>query len=243
MLTRNENEINSFFERFKSIEVDTVLDLATGRGEFLEFLRQSLGKVTKMKGIDTHGRMLEMARESFPDAEFELMDAYKTDYPDRSIDLTSVSNSLHHFSEPELVLNEMLRITKPGGYLVVREMVGDSDQTASQMSHVLIHHFSAEIDRLLGREHRETYSEKDLTVLLDSIPVNEKEYMVFDYSVSDEDIMQNNENYIRLIDTILKPVAESSEFKQLSAKGQRIKEHIQNHGFAPARTLFYLGRK
>ncbi|MBN2828773.1 MAG: class I SAM-dependent methyltransferase [Candidatus Cloacimonetes bacterium] len=243
MQVNNENEMNLFFDKLKQLEIGTVLDIATGRGEFIDFLKQSLGKVDKIIGIDTHERMLQIAKDTFPDAELEIMDAYHLDFPDNSMDMTSISNSLHHFTDPELVIKEMIRVTKPGGYFVVREMLGDADQTESQKSHILIHHLSAEVDRMAGRVHQETYSEVGLRNLLESIPTYEREYAVYDYPVSQEEMMRNTERYSQLIDAIVKPLTEISSSKELREKAESIKEHIIKHGFAPARTLFYLGRK
>ena len=55
----------------------------------------------------------------------------------------------------------MERLVKPGGYILYNEMMKDN-LNEKQISHLLLHHFSAKIDREVGRFHDETFNRLDI---------------------------------------------------------------------------------
>ncbi|MDP8232244.1 MAG: hypothetical protein P9L91_06185, partial [Candidatus Zophobacter franzmannii] len=67
--------------------------------------------------------------------------------------------------------------------------------------------------------------------------------IVYDYPIPSEDRMKYGESYLPLVDAILKPIQDTEHFQKLQLKADKIKEHMKKHGFAPARTLYYLGTK
>ncbi len=243
MLEKNETKINAFFEDFKEVEIGKGLDIATGRGEFIAFLRNIFSNISEFTGIDTHSRILEIAKKTFSDCDFRQMNAYQLDYPDSTFELVSISNSLHHLDEPTRVLKEMYRVLDKNGLLIIREMLSDNGQTNAQKSHIMVHHLSAEVDKLLGRVHNQTFSEEEVIKLESSMKFSSYKRITFDYTMPAEQVEKSKEQYINLIDAIIKPARETEVFKALHGRGEDIKNHISIHGFAPARTHFFVGTK
>jgi demethylmenaquinone methyltransferase/2-methoxy-6-polyprenyl-1,4-benzoquinol methylase len=81
-------------------------------------------------GIDLNARYIAYARKRYGDGggrEFRALDATRLSLPAGSFDKALFANSLHHFPD-ELnrgILREIARVLRPGGRLVLVDMVGD----------------------------------------------------------------------------------------------------------------------
>ena len=79
----------------------------------------------KVEAIDFSEPMLEKARARIdsradaPEVSFTKMDAHRLEFPDRYFDHSLVSHALAVVADPECVLWEMKRVTKPGGKIVI----------------------------------------------------------------------------------------------------------------------------
>lgn len=96
------------------------LDIGCGTGEIVLRLAAEFPGLA-LTGIDLHHPHLALARErgrAFgARVEFRAGDAYTLDVPDGSYDLTLCRHMLQAVPEPRLVLAEMKRVTRPGGWL------------------------------------------------------------------------------------------------------------------------------
>lgn len=63
------------------------------------------------------------AREGRKNISFIKQDLHRLSLPDGSRDLVVISQSLHHVREPKAVLREALRLLKPGGKVIVLELM------------------------------------------------------------------------------------------------------------------------
>ncbi len=156
---RNADEAGPL-EVLRGINGGRVLDVATGAGGFVSFLIEGLPDFVEITGIDVadDGRTaFEEAFADHPDVQFEVMDARALTYSAASFDTVAISDSLHHFEDPTVVLREMLRVLRPAGHLIVAEMYRDG-QTAAQTTHVELHHWAAAINQTEGIVHRQTYA-------------------------------------------------------------------------------------
>ena len=97
-----------------------VLDVATGTGsQALAFARHGY----RVTAVDLVDEMLAVARRKRGSdlVRFERMDATELEFPDGAFDLTTISFGLHDM--PAIVrgqvLREMVRVTRPGGRIVV----------------------------------------------------------------------------------------------------------------------------
>jgi len=106
------------------------VDLGCGAGQLvMEMARKAQG--LQMTGIDLSEKMLADARQSAQRVgldnrvDFRLGNVEKIPFPDQSVDLVISTASLHHWSDPVKVLNEIDRILKPGGAYYVFDLRRD----------------------------------------------------------------------------------------------------------------------
>ena len=126
-LNRNADEEMGW--RLKSLGITpddyrskNVLDMGCGTGEYaLWYAKEGAGKVT---GIDLSDGSLAIARErkkegDFGNAEFLKMDALTCGLPDDTFDYSYSVGVLHHTGDPFRGFEHLVRVTKPGGIVVV----------------------------------------------------------------------------------------------------------------------------
>jgi demethylmenaquinone methyltransferase/2-methoxy-6-polyprenyl-1,4-benzoquinol methylase len=65
--------------------------------------------------------MLKVGKRRRPDIDFIAGDATRLPFADNSFDAVTISFGLRNVNEPKKALAEMLRVTKPGGKIVIAE--------------------------------------------------------------------------------------------------------------------------
>lgn len=104
-----------------------VLDLGTGPGQIPIKIARRLPEV-EIVGIDRSENMIRQARVRAAAAglagrvEFHTGDANRLDFPDASFDFVLCNSVLHHLERPVAVLNELARVTRPGGGVLLRDL-------------------------------------------------------------------------------------------------------------------------
>jgi demethylmenaquinone methyltransferase/2-methoxy-6-polyprenyl-1,4-benzoquinol methylase len=99
-----------------------ILDAATGTGnQALAFAERGCEVV----GIDLSHKMIEVAqsKNTYRSAGFQVGDAGAMPFSDNSFDISVISFALHDMPRPmrEDVLMEMVRVTVPGGSIVIAD--------------------------------------------------------------------------------------------------------------------------
>jgi len=118
---------------------ELVLDVACGPGAFVLAVAP---RVTFATGIDLTPEMLRQSRQfqaekQIANAVFACADADHIPFPDASFDLVSCQHAFHHITKPELVLAEMIRVTKPEGrVLILDPLAPESDAKFELYNHI-----------------------------------------------------------------------------------------------------------
>ena len=102
-----------------------ILDVGCGPGSITVGLAEwaADGHVT---GIDVGEEILQIAQETIDEAgrsniSLEQASVYELPYADSSFDLTYAHQVLQHLADPVVAVQEMVRVTRPGGHVAVRD--------------------------------------------------------------------------------------------------------------------------
>jgi ubiquinone/menaquinone biosynthesis C-methylase UbiE len=88
--------------------------------------------------VDLSPKMVEFGRElalrhDLPNLEYRLGDIEEPPLEDASVDLAFLSQALHHAGSPEKALLQAFRIVKPGGRLVVLDLLQHNFEQAREL--------------------------------------------------------------------------------------------------------------
>ena len=102
----------------------TVLDVGCGIGGASRHLAKGFGEGTSVTGITLSPKQVARATElaeqqGVRNAEFRVMNALAMDFPDNSFDLVWACESGEHMPDKKKYVEEMVRVLKPGGTLVI----------------------------------------------------------------------------------------------------------------------------
>lgn len=231
--------IEEFLQNF---DAGRVLDVATGQGNFIPFVLESRSyeEIIAIDNSKVYGKIIEK-QFSANKVRFQVADAYNLPFVDEDFDTIALSNSIHHFEFPAQLLKELTRVLKSTGRIIINEMYADN-LTPAQESHKMIHHISAERDRILGRFHADTYSKTELSKIMNSHFIQEQE-IDYNYPVADVMDQERLEHILEICDTMLEQSKADPQLQTLISKFQSAKAYIQKHGYASASSLFFVGRK
>jgi len=128
----------------------TLGDLGCGTGQMTMTLAPFVARVI---AVDGSGEMLQAARRrlrGFDNVELRRGDLESLPIDDRSLDAAVVALVLHHVPDPARVLAEAARVLKPGGRLLVVDMLPhDREEYRRQMGHVWLGFSEDQVTRWL----------------------------------------------------------------------------------------------
>ena len=112
-----------------------IADLGAGEGAISLLLARQAHSVFC---IDRSSKMVEvgsrLARDNGVDnLEYKLGDIEKVPLPDECVDLSLLSQSLHHAAHPQKAISEASRILRPGGLLVILDLKEHNFEKAREM--------------------------------------------------------------------------------------------------------------
>lgn len=99
----------------------TAVDLCTGTGKLAHELLTYVRPGGRVIGIDFSAVMLERARQREPEVEFRQGDVTQLELPAESVDAITIGFGLRNLVDREAGLQEMRRVLRPGGHLVILE--------------------------------------------------------------------------------------------------------------------------
>jgi ubiquinone/menaquinone biosynthesis C-methylase UbiE len=94
-----------------------ILEVGCGSGRFLEFLEWN--GYTKLYGIDTSSNMISITSQKTNNVRLQVGNAYKIPFETGKFDFVFSVHVLMHIDNPKKMLNEMKRVTKKDGYLMI----------------------------------------------------------------------------------------------------------------------------
>jgi len=163
-------ENSPFARRFASplawiepLEADMiVLDVACGAGHASE---QAAPYVHQVVGIDLTPALLAAGAQRIAEAGIHNVllqegDATALPFVDGSFDIVVCRSSLHHFPDPARAIAEMARVCKPGGRVVVSDMIAPSAEVRDAFD---------ELHRYIDPSHVHALLEHEVAELLETV--------------------------------------------------------------------------
>lgn len=140
----------------KKFNPDTVLDVATGTGDFaIESLKLNPSKVI---GVDISEGMLQVGRKKIEalgldsKISMQLGDSENLPFPDNSFDAVIVAFGVRNFENLDKGLAELYRVLKSGGNLVVLEFSKPTKFPMKQLYGIYFKYVLPLIGRLVSRD-------------------------------------------------------------------------------------------
>lgn len=116
-----------------------ILDVACGPGVVTAALA---GRATSVTAFDATPAMLEKARKRCAEAgldnvRFEQGDAQSMPFADGTFDVAVTRLAIHHFADPKRVIGEIFRVLRPGGTLVIADVIVSEDVGEAQLQNAI----------------------------------------------------------------------------------------------------------
>ncbi len=155
----------------KILNYKVVADLGAGEGALAQLLAQRAEQVI---AVDLSPKMVEFGQQLARDnglsnLEYRLGDIEEPPIADATLDLAILSQALHHAEHPQRAIDSAFRILKPGGRLIVLDLLQHQFEEARELY----------ADRWLG------FSECDLAQMLEKSGFTSIETIVADREASE----------------------------------------------------------
>jgi SAM-dependent methyltransferase len=233
-----------FEQALGDIQGERVLDVATGRGGFVELLADSLGGYNQIVGVDITKCMIDDAPNNVAgkNAHFVQMDARRLGFKDGSFDTVSISASLHHLADASPVLAELGRMLRPGGHLVVAEMHRDVT-TEAQLTSVRLHTWAAAVDSAAGLPHYPTLTRRQIVGLVEALDL--RNISVYDWADVDSDPL--DQDRITSLEGVLERYLSKAKGLpnrlEIEAKAQALRRRLRQVGAQSEPRIVIIGQK
>ena len=109
---------NNCWSRIDVTAAQRYLDVGCGVGAAACEIAAKYG--LDVTGIDVDPGQIAAARAAHPHLRFMVMDATKLQFHDAAFDIVATSMTTHHMPGWERAFSEMIRVLRPGGYLILQ---------------------------------------------------------------------------------------------------------------------------
>ena len=206
-------------------------------------LADGLRSVGTVVGIDPDKDSLDEARGQTDDRRISYRQLSVADLaaePER-FETVAIAYALHHVEDPASVLERLISVLVPQGVLIVNEAFSDGLSPA-QANARDIHHFKAEIDRMRGVEHRETYTAEEIRALIRSAGVSVEDECIEDLEDNDSPEERVREA-LEFLESYPPFIEGRPEYPRMIARKRDLDARITADGIESPPHLFIVARK
>ena len=154
----------------------TVLDIATGTGDFAILAAQML-KPRRLTGADISEGMMQIGRQKVKRLgldtviSFEKEDCLHLSYQDESFDAVTAAFGIRNFADLEQGLREMCRVLRPGGHLSIVELTTPVRFPMKQLFKIYSHTVLPLYGKLVSKD---PIAYRYLTATIEAFPQGER---------------------------------------------------------------------
>ncbi len=139
---------NSAIDMLKPFKPRQILDIATGTGDFSILAAKRLKSAQRIVGADISEEMMEVASRKVNQQRLERVitfrreDCMQLSFSEGTFDAVTVAYGARNFESLDQGLQEILRVLKPGGHLLLLELASPQSFPMKQLfwiySHIMI---------------------------------------------------------------------------------------------------------
>jgi len=128
--------LSLIINRIKVLPGSVVLDVGTGSGILIPFLKEAVGASGSIVALDLAEEMLKRAREKYGDERISYVRGDISDalFADNSFDEIICNSCFPHVQDKKAAAREMLRVLKPGGRVIICHTVSREEMNAMHRS-------------------------------------------------------------------------------------------------------------
>jgi len=228
---------------FSDKPVASILDVGCGTGDFIKLLDATFEGKVRITGVDPGEQWLKEARFRFPQEQIDFvrMSGEQLLFEDASFDVVTLSNALHHLENIEQTLNEMKRVLKPDGWLLINE-ISNGELSPAQENQRMLHHFKSFVDRLHGITHRPTWTPDEILeiVVQNKLEILDSFLHLKMKTVNREELFL--EDKYREMASLLEELQGRPEFEQTKDQLPLFRDRLTKHGFQTAPQLMVIAK-
>ncbi len=134
------NRLQDLIRAFEVVSGECVLDLGTGPGILIPYLRERVGKKGRLCALDLSFPMVQQAAKK-PLARRDMVlqaDAQGIPFKQDRFDRAICFAAFPHFPDPQLALQEMARVLKPGGTLIIAHLMSRAELDRHHQGHAAV---------------------------------------------------------------------------------------------------------
>jgi demethylmenaquinone methyltransferase/2-methoxy-6-polyprenyl-1,4-benzoquinol methylase len=164
-----------------------VIDVATGTGDLAIALARVVGPAGEVVACDFSEPMLARARAKAPELRFEWADALALPYASDRFDAATVGFGARNFSDLPRGIEEMVRVVRPGGRVVILEITRPTREPLASFFRAWFDRIVPALGRLAGQGAAYSYlpssvkrfpGPRELAALMDSCGLHAISYVL-----------------------------------------------------------------
>ena len=135
-LWRRTHEVQGAIKRHLDADPRSIIDLGTAEGRMLNELGRSFPDC-RCVGIEYNQKLVNMANQLFPSLDIRQGDVQKLDqFENAEFDVAVATAVIEHVTSPEIFINQVARILRPGGLLVMTAPDPFWEHVATMVGHL-----------------------------------------------------------------------------------------------------------